>query len=223
MPSQGDGPTVRLAGSARDVAVLADRACRHDPTAVVRLVADGTVLAAFVATPFDCLGMRASRLAEPVDHVDVVVEAVGLAARARTAGERGDVVLPPPVPPLRWSTGLPPRSGWQAAASLRLDEVVGAVATGTAEFRTRAQALPPGRASSAALEAVANDIWGRMLAADHPTRLAHAADYLGFLDPSGPREQAGVTLLTSGPWRRLDAPGGSTLMRVLDPLGLFVG
>jgi hypothetical protein len=205
------------------VAILAERACRHDPSAVVRLVADGTVLAAFVATPFDCLGMRAARLTVPAEHVDVVVEAVGLAARARTAGERHEIVLPPSVPPLRWTTGLPPRTGWQPAASLRLGDVIDLVAAGTEEFRSRAQALPAGQTPSAALDALANDIWGRPMAADHPVRLAHAASYLGFLDSPGSGEDAEVALLTAGSWRRLDAPGGSTLMRVLEPLGLFVG
>lgn len=186
-------------------------------------MADGAVLAAFVATPFDCLGMRATRLAVPVGHVDVVVEAVGLAARAHTAGERGAIVLPPPVPALRWATGLPPRSGWKPVASLLLGDVIDRVAAGTDEFRSRAQALPAGRTPSAALDALANDIWRRAIAADHPVRLAHAADYLGFLDSSRSGDDAGVALLSAGSWRRLDAPGGSTLMRVLDPLGLFVG
>jgi hypothetical protein len=186
-------------------------------------VVDDTVLAAFVATPFDCLGMRAARLSMPAGHVDVVVEAVGLAARARTAGERREIVLPPAVPPLRWTTGLPPRTGWQPAAYLRLVDVIDLVTAGTEEFRSRAQALPAARTPSAALDALANDIWERAIAADHPVRLAHAADYLGFLDSSGSGEGAEVALLTAGSWRRLDAPGGSTLMRVLDPLGLFVG
>lgn len=215
-----DGPTVRLSGSALDLALLAERASRHDATALARLVGHGEVLATFVSTAFDCLGMRASRLDDPADGLDVVVEAVGLAARARGAGDRRLVVLPAALPALSWTWPLPPRSGWAVDAELPQTQVRDAVAAGTSEFRARAAGVSAGPTSVRALESLAAEVWGRPLHGDYPARLAHTASYLGFLDAGRPDND--VALLRCGPWRRLDASGGSTLVRVADPLGLLV-
>lgn len=211
-----DGPTLRLAGSARDLAVFAERAARHDPGTPVRLVAADGVLAAFATTPFDCLGLRVTRLAEDA-AVDVVVEAVGLAARARGARD-GVLVLPPRLPDVTWSTPLPPRAGWAEVARLPGSVLAGRVAADTEEFKRRAGQGSPGSSVPAALEAVAADLWARPFAADAPARLAHAADYLGFLV-----DGEEVVVRAAGPWRRLDSSAGVVLARVLDPLGLLVG
>jgi hypothetical protein len=211
-----DDPSLRLAGSARDLAVFAERAARHDPGTPVRLVAADGVVAAFATTPFDCLGLRVTRLAEDA-AVDMVVEAVGLAARAR--GERdGVLALPPRLPDITWSTPLPPRSGWAEVARLPVSAVVGRVGSDTAEFKRRAGQGSPGSGVPAALEAVAADLWARPFVADAPARLAHASEYLGFLV-----DDDEVVVRAAGPWRRLDATGGVVLARVLDPLGLLVG
>jgi hypothetical protein len=210
------GPlTVTPSGPARDLAVLAERAARHEATTLVRLVADGDVLAAFVATPFDCLGVRATRLSHPAS-LDVVVEAVGLAARARATGP--DLVLPPPVPALSWTEALPPRQGWSATERLPVGEVRERVAEDTARFQQRAADVPAGRAARAGVEAIANDLWAQSLRADYPARLAHAASYLGFL-PS--EDDAEVVLRSAGLWRRLDTSLGVTAVRTGDLLGLL--
>lgn len=214
-----DGPTLDLVGSSQDIAVLAERAARHDATAVARVVGVGDVLALFVTTPFDCLGMRAARLSRPLDGIDVVVEAVGLAARARTAGPHPQLVLPPPVPPMRWTFGLPPRTGWTGDDSLSTEQVRARVVADTQEFRTRAAELPEA-GSAAVLEGIAADVWGRPLIEDFPARLAHAADYLGFLGAADDAAEA-VSVRRAGSWRRLSATRGSAMTRVLDPLGLF--
>lgn len=210
------GTTLVLAGSPVDLAVLAERASRHEPTTVVRLVADGLALAAFVDTPFDCLGLRVTRLAEPAS-LDVVVEAVGLGARARSA--LTNLEVPPALPALAWTAGLPPRSGWEAAGTMRAGDVRARVAADTAAFQERAASVPAGRGAQAAVEAIATDLWSRPLHGDHPGRLGHAARYLGFL-PSA--DDAAVTLRHSGAWRRLDTDLGVTLARVGDVLGLLV-
>lgn len=236
MPPPADavpgGTVLALASPADDLAVLAERAARHDATCVVRLVAAGGVLAAFVPTPFGCLGLRAVRLRVPA-AADVVVEAVGLAARAWTGG--ADLQLPPALPALLWTHPLPPRSGWTVTGTLGAADVGARVAADTEEFQARAAQVEPGRTATAAVEAVARELWSRPLAADHPAGLAHAAVYLGFVPEVGPDQQpAGgsaptadgdqpVTLRTAGVWRRLDTPLGVTLARASDPLGLLVG
>ena len=208
---------VRLAGSSRDLAVFAERAARHDPATPVRLVAVGDAVAAFVTTPFDCLGLRVTRLAvRPVRDLDLVVEAVGLAARARAARD-GLLRLPPRLPDMTWAQPLPPRAGWSQVARLTAKDVAARVASDTEEFRLQATAVPAGRGAAGALEGIAGELWRVPLTGDAPARLAHAADYLGFLPAEGD-----VVVRSAGPWRRLDTDLGVTLSRVSDPLGLFV-
>ena len=212
-----DGRGVRLAAPARDLAVFAERAARHDPGTPVRLVASGPVLAAFVTTPFECLGLRVSRLAEPAE-LDMVVEAVGLGARARGAVD-GWLSLPPRLPDMQWTSPLPPRAGWTAVATLSARQVTAQVRADTDEFRNRAAAIEPGRGSNAAMEALALELWARNVVADAPGRLVHAADYLGFV----PRQpDSAATIRSVGTWRRLDTDLGVTAVRVSDPLGLFL-
>lgn len=197
----------RRPGGAADLAMFATRVARYEAEAVVRIVADGTVAGCFAETPFDALALRAVELAEPVS-VDLVVEAGTLAARA--VGDRGELELPPPVPPLRWTSSLPPRSGWTVLATLDGSKVDKQVQAGVDEFRQRAPSVAEGlalREGRVALERLADEIWDRELAAGVPLRLAHAADSYGFL---GGGE---VTLRGAGQWWRLDGPYGSVLAR----------
>lgn len=208
---------VLLAGSSRDLAVFAERAARHDPATPVRLVTTGDVLAAFVTTPFDCLGLRVTRLASPLDgDMDAVVEAVGLAARARAARD-GRLRLPPRLADITWAQPLPPRSGWSEVGRLTAAEVAHRVAADTEEFRLQAAAVPAGRGAAVALEGIAGALWRAALIGDAPAGLAHAAEYLGFLPDDGE-----IVVRAAGPWRRLDSGLGVTAGRVSDPLGLFV-
>ncbi|HSI93384.1 MAG TPA: hypothetical protein VK925_07770 [Jiangellaceae bacterium] len=195
------------AGAAADLATFARRVARYEADAVIRIVADGTVAGCFAETPFDALALRAVALADPVS-VDVVVEAVTLAARA--VGDRGELELPPPVPALRWASSLPPRSGWTELARLPGLEVAARVGSGVDEFQRQAPAATEGlalREGRAVLEKLAAEIWERELAAGIPLRLAHAAESYGFL---GDGE---VVLRSVGQWWRLDAPGGAVLAR----------
>ena len=206
-----------LAGTSRDLAVLAERAARHDPATPVRLVASRSVLAAFVTTPFECLGMRATRLAEPVSaDLDVVVEAVGLAARARGAQD-GTLRLPPRLPDITWAQPLPPRGGWRDEARVPASQLATQVAADSEDFRLQATQVAAGRGAAAALERVAEGLWSAAMVGDAPARLAHAADYLGFVPETGE-----AVLRAAGAWRRLDTALGVTVARVSDPLGLFV-
>lgn len=211
------GDALRLAGSSRDLAVFAERAARHDPATPIRLVGSGDVLAAFVTTPFDCLGLRVARLAMPTDHgIDVVVEAVGFAARARSARD-GLLRLPPRLPDVTWAQPLPPRTGWSEVGRLTAADVAARVASDTEEFRLQAATVPVGRGASAALEGIAGELWRTALIGDAPAGLAHAAHYLGFLAAEGD-----VVIRAVGRWRRLDSDHGVTVGSVSDPLGLLV-
>jgi hypothetical protein len=193
--------------AAADLATFARRVARFEADAVIRIIADGAVAGCFAETPFDALALRAVALAESLS-ADVVVEAGTLAARA--VGEDGEVELPPALPALRWTSSLPPRSGWTELARLPGMAANSMVADGVAEFRRRGPEVTAGRAlreGRAALEALAAEIWERELAAGIPLRLAHAAESYGFL---GDGE---VVLRSVGPWWRLDAPHGSILAR----------
>jgi hypothetical protein len=122
-------------GAAADLATFARRVARFEPDAAVRLVAAGMVAGCFAETPFDALALRSTALAEPLE-VDVVLEAATLAARA--VGTAGELELPAALPALRWTTSLPPRSGWSESSRLPVGEVVAKVGAGVDEFRDRA-------------------------------------------------------------------------------------
>jgi hypothetical protein len=197
----------RHSGGAADLAMFATRVARYEAEAVVRIVAEGTVAGCFAETPFDALVLRAVELAEPVS-IDLVLEAGTLAARA--VGDRGELELPPPVPALRWTSSLPPRSGWTVLATLDGSDVDQRVRAGVEEFRQKAPSVTEGialREGRVALEKLADEIWDRELAAGVPLRLAHAAGSYGFLG------EGEVVLRTVGQWWRLDAPYGSVLAR----------
>jgi hypothetical protein len=194
-------------GAAADLATFARRVARFEPEAVIRIVADGLVAGCFAETPFDALALRAVALAAPLS-ADVVVEAGTLAARA--VGADGELELPPAVPALRWTSSLPPRTGWTELSREPGPAVMERVAAGVDEFRRRAPDVTAGlplREGRVALEQLASDIWARELAAGIPLRLAHAADSYGFLGDGD------VVLQSVGRWWRLDAPHGSVLAR----------
>ncbi len=194
-------------GAAADLGTFARRVAKYEPEAVVRVVADGLVAGCFAETPFDALALRAVALAEPVS-VDEVVEAATLAARA--AGSTGPLELPPALPALRWTTSLPPTTGWTEVHRLPVADVVARVEDGIEEFRRRAASVTDGlspRAGRAALEGLAAAIWNAELAEGVPLRLAHAATSYGFLDDGD------VVLRSSGAWWRLDGHHGTVLSR----------
>ncbi|MGH8824953.1 MAG: hypothetical protein ACRDVN_10800 [Jiangellaceae bacterium] len=197
----------RHRAAAADLATFARRVARFEAEAVVRIVADGSVAGCFAETPFDALALRAVALAVPLS-ADIVVEAGTLAARA--VGADGEMELPPALPALRWTTSLPPRSGWTELARLDARDVTARVAEGVEQFRRQAADVTGGltlRAGRVALEGLAAQIWDRELAAGVPLRLAHAAESYGFLGDGD------VALRGVGSWWRLDAPHGSVLAR----------
>jgi hypothetical protein len=199
-------------GAATDLAIFAQRVAKFDPEAVMRIVAAGRVAGCFAETPFEVLALRAVELAEPVGEgaeTDVVVEAANLAAKA--VGARGELELPVGVSPLRWTSSLPPRAGFDERARLPLADVAQRVERSIAEFKHRAPDVTGGlalREGRTALEGLAAELWDDELAAGVPLRLAHAAHSYGFLAGQGE-----VVLREVGRWQRLDAPNGIIVAR----------
>ena len=220
MDAPTDAAIAYLRSTGRDLAVFAERAARHDPATPLRLQASGEALAAFATTPFSCLGLRVTRLRERAE-LDLVVEAVGLAARCRSAVD-GTVVLPPRLPDMTWTSPLPPRSGWRLVATTTRRDALARLRADTDEFTRVASQVQPGRGAIAAFEGLATQLWSRPWLDDAPARLVHAAEYLGFLDAPDDHDEVEVTVRRGGAWRRLDTRLGVTAARVSDQLGLFV-
>ncbi|GAU68143.1 hypothetical protein SSP35_06_02310 [Streptomyces sp. NBRC 110611] len=172
------------AGEAADLAAFLARLIHYDRAAVVRLQAGGGVLAVFGRPPsFEVLAIRTVRLAG--DHtLDTTVSAGelldGIDEPVATLTVPAGVTGPP------WTGVLPPRGGWQRLPGLPAPEaLVRAVAAAVAEFRARAEALPPQHRTRAERDRIGREIWSRSLGDTHlPLRAAHAAQSLGFLRPA---------------------------------------
>lgn len=102
-----------------DLRTYLERARLLDKAGGVRLVADGTVLAAYVAPrrgtdlsgAGTVLGLRVAALAEPA-RVDLTVWIAGVLDRLARSGESTELSLPPVVMDAPWAGLSPPRSGW---------------------------------------------------------------------------------------------------------------
>jgi hypothetical protein len=224
--------------AAVDLSGFLRRLLRYDRAAVVRLVATGSVVAAYGYPPFDVYAVRTAKLAplgaEPAGDGDVAgVDVAGVDVTV-SAGQLLDAIrddgtcpLPPAVAGPGWAGLLPPRAGWTPAGTLPAALLTEVVARGVAEFRERAGAFDPAVAATrAALDALAGEIWGRPLDAarfaDLPLRAAHALHGLGCL---GPADGPPVAVARHARWLRLDAPYGTVALRLGAPMrsALLVG
>ena len=208
-----------------DLAAFLGRLLRYDRAAAVRLQAvpgpDGGVLAVFGRVPLGAsavLVVRTVRLTGPVSAADLTVSAGQL---LESVDEPGAALgLPAPVTGPSWAGLLPPRSGWQPLGQPPVDRVVGEVLAAVEEFKRRVAELPEHHRTRQAVDAVADEIWSRPLAAaaDLPLRAAHAAHTIGFLRPGAP-----LAAYRAGAWLRLDAPAGSVLLRTAAAPGAGLG
>jgi len=205
-----------------DLETFVGRARRVDPDGAVRLVASGTVLAAYVSPVHGgggptVLGLRVLALAAPA-ALDATVPLAALLDRfARLAAAQppdgGSTLLP--VPPMgaaaTWAGVTPPRAGWDTVGLLDAPALRERAAEGIREI---AAGVPEG-AGAAAVARLRAQVWGRPLAPDLPdvpAGLAFAADALAFLDD--PRhEQEPVALFRAGPWLRATTRRGHVLAR----------
>jgi hypothetical protein len=179
-----------------------------DARACVRLQAHGQVLGVWGGPPLDAVTLRPVALAEPSDLSDATVSAVRLLERLDPVAGSTAVEVPPAVPGPPWAGLLPPRTGWQPAATMPAGAVHDAVRVAVDGFRRRLDLIPEHDRSRARLDALAAEVWDRPLVAAVPLRVAHAAELTGLLGREGE-----VTALRQGDWSRLQCPGGSVAAR----------
>ncbi|WP_130798302.1 hypothetical protein [Streptomyces otsuchiensis] len=233
--------SLRETADAAGLAAFLTRQLRWDKAAVVRLRASGDgVLAAFTRPArFEVLAVRPSRLAEPAD-LDATVSVGQLLDGIDEAG--AGLSVPPPVTGPPWAGVLPPRGAWRRVSDPALGEVRGAAAGVVAEFRSRSEAMPTAHRTRSSLDALAEEIWGRVLPGTAlPLRAVHAAHALGFLhDVNAPEASAAapapappapvtdvtdvtagsVAVLSAGGWLRLRTAHGSIAVRTGSGPGL---
>ncbi|MFJ6139471.1 hypothetical protein [Kitasatospora sp. NPDC092286] len=214
------------AGEAADLAAFLVRLLRFDKAAAVRLQAVArsgadSVLAVFGRLPLGgsgALAIRTARLTALAAPVDRTVSAGQLLDGVN--GEANTVTLPAPVTGPAWAGLLPPRSGWRPAGEPPVDEVYPELMAGVREFRERSEAVPEHHRTRAVLDALADEIWSRPVAAlpELPLRAVHAAYVIGFLKPAVP-----LTVHRAGGWLRLSAPAGSVAVRTAAAPGAGLG
>jgi hypothetical protein len=204
----------------RDLQVFLGRAERVD-NGSVRVVSGGGVLAVYIAVFYPAglldqaptiLGLRTFALAESESFESVVpvrslVERINrLEAAVTDDAAPVTVSLPMEVNTVTWAAISPPRGGWvaleatnsellDAVARAGIDEVAGAVPTGTGEQ---------------IVHRVRTEVWGRPIdGLEHiPAGGAFAAFSLGFLGGDD-----AVSVFESGPWTRLTTKRGHVLIK----------
>lgn len=212
---------LRLADAtdAADLTAFLSRLLRFDRAAAVRLQAVATaeaggVLAVFGRLPLGSgvLAIRTAQLAGPVDAVDATVSAGQLLESVDETA--GTLAVPSPVTGPAWAGLLPPRSGWELVAEPDAAQVFAEVGAAVREFKERGETVTQHHGSRQVLDALADEIWSRPLAAVPalPLRAAHAAYVIGFLRPG-----ARIGVHRAGAWLRLSAPTGSVVLRVSAP------
>jgi hypothetical protein len=208
--------TLRFAdqGEAADLCAFLSRLLHYDRAAAVRLQGAGEAVAVYGSpASFEVLAVRAVRLAEPVESLDVTVSAGELLEAVEE--DAAEAVVPGSVTGPSWAGLLPPRGGWRAEGSLPGEALRGLVAAAVAEFRERVEEIPPEDRTRAELDRTGRHIWSRTVdGTGLPVRAVHAAQSLGFLRP-GP----GPQILSCGSWLRLRTPYGSIAVRRAGRLG----
>ncbi|MEV0193818.1 hypothetical protein AB0I39_35530 [Kitasatospora purpeofusca] len=214
------------AGEAADLAAFLVRLLRFDRAAAVRSQGvpqpDGSgVLAVFGRLPLGgsgVLAVRTARLARLDGPVDLTVSAGQLLDGVDTGANT--LALPGPVTGPAWAGLLPPRTGWRPVGEPPAAQVYGEVMAAVREFRERSEAVPAHHRTRPVLDALADEIWSRPLAAlpELPLRAAHAARVICFLDPVAP-----LTVHRAGGWLRLSAPAGSVALRTAAAPGAGLG
>ncbi|MDH6226923.1 MULTISPECIES: hypothetical protein [Streptomyces] len=201
-------------GEAADLAAFLSRLLHYDRAAAVRLQgADGAVAVYGSPASFEVLAVRAVRLADPVESLDLTVSAGELLESVDEGAAAA--VVPAAVTGPAWAGLLPPRGGWRAESSLSAEALRGLVAAAVAEFRRRVEEIPPQERTRAELDRTGRQIWARTVdGTGLPVRAVHAAQSLGFLRP-GP----GPQILSCGSWLRLRTPYGSIAVRRAGRLG----
>lgn len=214
--------------SLSDLHVFLSRSARIDDGGV-RLVADGTVLAVYVAVFYPVglldssptvLGLRTFALETPV-LVDAVVPLRAMIDRlVRLQNESVDatapvtVTLPPTILSATWAAISPPRGGWEQRDSVDASILTAVATQGIDEVAS----LVPEGLGEQLVQRVRSEVWGKPLvgSAEVPSGAAFAALALGFLGERDsatrltPRE---VQIFSVGSWVRLSTERGHVLVK----------
>ncbi len=203
-----------------DLQVFLRRAGRVEDGSV-RLIADGTVLAVYVAVLYPAglldrsptvLGLRTFALSTPRTF-DAVVPVRSLLDRLERVrdGATDDappaaVSLPMEVHTVTWAAISPPRGGWvglESTTSAVLEEIA------RAGIEEVAAAVPSGTGEQI-VQRVRSEVWGREIdGLEHiAAGGAFAALTLGFLGGDDP-----VRIFETGPWSRLTTSRGHVLVK----------
>jgi hypothetical protein len=206
--------------SLADLQVFLRRAGRVEDGSV-RLIATGSVLAAYVAvfTPSGLLdrsptvlGLRTLALEEEAE-LDVVVPMRSLLERfARLEGRSEDVAgpvtvtLPIEVQTLAWAAISPPRGGWIEFDAVPAELLESVAKAGIDEVKDTLG----GNTGEQIVQRVRAEVWGRSIDYhEHvPAAAAFAAFTLGFL---GTADLAAV--YETGPWTRVSTTRGHVLVK----------
>lgn len=203
-----------------DLHAFLSRAVRIEEGAV-RLIAGSGVLAAYVAVLYPVglsdenptvLGLRTFALTEG-ESFDAVVPLRSLIERVvrlqnaeRDRSEPVVVGLPIEVNTATWAGISPPKGGWLALDPTDARMLESVAKAGVEEIT---EAIPEAIGEQI-LRRVRSEVWSRPIEGlEHvPTGAAFAALMLGFLGTDAP-----ISIHETGPWTRLTAPGGHTLVR----------
>ncbi|GAA2140825.1 hypothetical protein GCM10009760_24320 [Kitasatospora kazusensis] len=179
------------------------------------------VLAVFGRLPLGSAGALAVRTVR-LERLDAAADRTVSAGQLLEAVDDrdGTLRLPAPVTGPAWAGLLPPRTGWQPVGEPSAEAVFPEVTAAVREFKERSEAVPEHHRTRTVLDALADEIWARPLAAvpELPLRAAHAAYVVGFLKPA-----TALTVHRAGSWRRLSAPAGSIAVRTAAAPGAGLG
>jgi hypothetical protein len=198
-----------------DLGAFVARAVRLEAQAVVRLRnrAEGGLVDAWVATPFDALATRT--VAGRVEPADITVSGSDLLMGLAVV--RSETVDPGPAKDLMWRSALPPTVGW-----LPVDRLPGSVVSGLADEGVavaRENAGPHGTPPASLLDQTVITVSGSGLDVKVPLRCLFALSGMGFL---GTSEEDEVRVTATDSWLRIDARFGAIVRRRHSMLPLLV-
>jgi hypothetical protein len=186
-----------------EVAPALRRAVTLDPSALVRLRADGHAVTALLRLPFGVLVARTLRAEHPaLDRTVAAGELLGWLDGVRTEA--------PQPRDVEWRTGVPPVRGWQHVETVPDDVLRPLVRSGATALRDAAAregvpgAQPRAEVADALLDAVVLTATSDAATAEINLRTVSALLRMGFLPRGG---QAHIDV--AGRWTRLAAEYGS--------------
>lgn len=210
-----------------------------DAKACVRLIEKERTLGVFGAPPTNCVSFVALPIQEqhafeskeplvtfaPETQLDRVVSAgrlrdvLGDVSNPPIAGASRRMQIPEEVNGPIELAMLPPMTAWQIEGEIEAGTLAEGVSEALVEYRNR---IDQSNSDQAQAQRVADEIWSRPIVGSLPTRGAHTAYLLGYLQ----KPDVNVSIAHNRGWTRLVAPSGqvfcpeefgSLALRLLNP------